>query len=501
MNIDDYRLFPLPVFVVSSKNGRIIGNNPYAMAAGFHIKASFFDMIADKSVFALFIKKGVDPLIADTTMMINGKAYNAVIKAVLTEYNGEAVYLIVLTDIREATKLSDEAMIAAITDAYRFDAKNPALDFLRITATATGAFCASLYEKKSGRYKLSDEWRTKKSICIPMLSADADTAINKEIERLKSLKHADDVVVASFKKAHGTKGMLVCFFNTKADDNNRCRIDRMATVYALVSPDLWDNNEMAVLKGLDTAEQGIAVWDKDTKGLLYENKMFREKFGTGAAKPLLSRLQSGDKLTTELSTDNEECTGKSYGITQSKTRFGRRSIVTAIVNDVTKYKQAESKLEVLAKTDILTGLNNRRAGLQILEAAYVKCKRERKPLTVCFADIDGLKSINDTYGHGVGDNMIRAVAIILKKQMDTMGEVCRLGGDEFLLILPGIKKAQAMLLTSNIKQAISRTFVSEKQSISMSFGFKEAEYNANETVYTLVNTADSDMYKEKRSKA
>jgi diguanylate cyclase (GGDEF)-like protein len=156
---------------------------------------------------------------------------------------------------------------------------------------------------------------------------------------------------------------------------------------------------------------------------------------------------------------------------------------------------------MLAKTDILTGLNNRRAGLEILESTYLRCKRQRKALTVCFADIDGLKSVNDTYGHGVGDNMIRTVAAILKKQLDGSGEVCRLGGDEFLLILAGFHKPQAVLLASRIEQAISRTFVSKSQSISMSFGFKEAEYDAKETVFTLINVADSEMYREKRNKA
>ena len=175
--------------------------------------------------------------------------------------------------------------------------------------------------------------------------------------------------------------------------------------------------------------------------------------------------------------------------------------MTTVVCDITRFKQAENKLEMLAKTDILTGLNNRRAGLEILQAAYLKCKREHTAITVCFADIDGLKHVNDTYGHGVGDNMIRAVAMILKKHVDGSGEVCRLGGDEFLLILPGVQKPQAMLLASRIQQAVSRTFVTEAQSISVSFGFKEAEFNAKESVYTLINVADSDMYREKRNKA
>ncbi len=501
MKEDDYRVFPLPVFIVSSKNGRILYSNPLAQKSGFDPGSNFYEMIEEKAVFGMFVQKGAHPLHIKTTVVIEGKAFSAKIDAALTEHHGGAVFLIVVTDMKEASLIHEDAMIAKAVGAYTVGDKNPVLEFLRITARGTGAFCASLYEKKNGRYTLCDEWRAKKSISVPMLSADVENAADQEMARLKSLKHAADGILVPYRKSQGTEGIAVCFFESAADERLRTRIERMIGVYTLLAPDSQDNNMTALIQGIEGIEQGVAVWEADTKDLLYENKAFREKFGSGSAKLLLSRLKEGESPSAGQRIHKDESTGKSYGITHTKTRHGRRTLMTTVVFDITRYKQAENKLEMLAKTDMLTGLNNRRAGLEILEAAYLSCRKQHRPITVCFADIDGLKRVNDTYGHGVGDNMIRAVAMILKKQLDGTGEVCRLGGDEFLLILPGIQKTQAMLLASRIKQAVSRTFVSEAQSISMSFGFKEAEFDPNETVYTLINVADSDMYREKRSKA
>jgi diguanylate cyclase (GGDEF)-like protein len=162
---------------------------------------------------------------------------------------------------------------------------------------------------------------------------------------------------------------------------------------------------------------------------------------------------------------------------------------------------AETKLDMMAKTDALTGLLNRRAGLEYLETAYAECKQKNLPLTVCFADIDGLKSINDTYGHGAGDTMIKSASDVLKRYADKNGEVCRLGGDEFVLILPYTNKEQALLISAQIDRDIKRCLVSGAKGISMSFGFKEAEYTAGETSDALINVADQDMYREKRNKS
>jgi diguanylate cyclase (GGDEF)-like protein len=95
---------------------------------------------------------------------------------------------------------------------------------------------------------------------------------------------------------------------------------------------------------------------------------------------------------------------------------------------------AEANLESLAKTDMLTGLNNRRMFDEALEAAINRAGRTAKPLALAYLDIDKFKAINDTYGHGVGDEVLVEFARRLKQVVRSTDTVARLAGDEFVII-------------------------------------------------------------------
>ena len=190
--------------------------------------------------------------------------------------------------------------------------------------------------------------------------------------------------------------------------------------------------------GLDELSEGIAIWDADTRKLLFENRTYRVLTGYENPRYLCNALGAGlrrgdNRMSNE---DYTDAKGRCFRVTHTWARYRGRQIVTSIMIDMTAQKQAEMQLESMAKTDALTGLANRRAGVENLRRVYADSKAAHKPLTVCFADIDGLKYINDTYGHGAGDSMIKAVADVLRNHIERIGTVCRLGGDEFVLILP-----------------------------------------------------------------
>ncbi len=501
MKFEDYQVFPLPVFVVGPGNGRILISNAPAQRLGFAQKRSFFEMLEDSGLYKSFVQRGDEIIHRETIVNIDRKPYAAVFDAVMTELDGQAVFLVTVTQMKNALLMDKNVITEQILNVYLEGDDKPEKGFLRVTAKGAGAFCASLYEKKNGRYTLVGEWREERSVFIPMLSADVENAPEKEEMRLRSVKRAADVLIVPYQKKHGTEGLAVYCFKSAAGDNYRVLLKHMAGIYALLSPDAPANAIPAVMRGLDASDRGIAVWDSGSKEILYENKAFRALFGAGYASLLTGQASKNKRPPAGQSTFQPEGSDRFYCISHTHSKYNGRPITTTVVSDVTKYKIAENRLEMLTKTDMLTGLNNRRAGLEILEAAYLRCKKEKKPLTVCFADIDGLKRVNDTYGHGVGDNMIRMAASILKKNMDGTGDICRLGGDEFLLIFPGMTKAQAEMTASRINQAVSKIFVNKSQGISISFGFKQAEYGASETVYSMINTADSEMYREKRRKA
>lgn len=497
---DQYNMFPLPVFLVSSKNARIILANDLAKEKGIHPNGDFYKMIEDKSFFSLLVKDRNKPVRKAVVLTIDKNQYHAVIDINDVEFEGQAALLMLLSEIKRASLSSEQETINQICDAYAINEKNPLFDFLRITAQNVGAFGASLYEIKNGRYTIRDEWRERRSVFVPLLSADFDRSPAQETKRLMHIKRAEDMIFVNYQKKFGKQGVVMYFFDSQIDDVVRDRIRKYIDVYKVLSLDEPENSLAAIKKGLERIEQSIGIWDAETKEMFYQNKAFRDKFGSGNARLLENLFPKDYRPGAGPILVYSDAEGKSYSMSHTKSQLGRRKLITTVICDITRFKKAENRLEMLARTDALTGLNNRRAGLDILEKAYLKCRKGGKPLTVCFADIDGLKKINDTYGHGVGDNMIRTVAGIIKNQLDGAGDVCRLGGDEFVLILPGYTKDKAMLLAAQIEKAVDQSFFNDSGAISISFGFKEAEYSADETSSTLLKVADMNMYKEKQRK-
>ncbi|HEY7120042.1 MAG TPA: response regulator [Tepidisphaeraceae bacterium] len=113
------------------------------------------------------------------------------------------------------------------------------------------------------------------------------------------------------------------------------------------------------------------------------------------------------------------------------------------------------RLQTLAITDDLTGLFNRRQAMLRLEEHWAMCDRYGKALSVLTIDIDHFKRVNDTYGHGAGDSILRGVADALRECVRTTDIVCRLGGEEFLVILPSQTAQEAEVCAQRSRQAVA----------------------------------------------
>jgi putative two-component system response regulator len=114
------------------------------------------------------------------------------------------------------------------------------------------------------------------------------------------------------------------------------------------------------------------------------------------------------------------------------------------------------KLEKLAITDELTGLYNRRQANQRLEEHWAMCDRYGRPLALVSIDIDNFKQINDRYGHSAGDTVLCGVAGLLRQAVRSNDIVCRVGGDEFLVILSGQTLQEAEICAQRCRQAVSQ---------------------------------------------
>lgn len=174
-----------------------------------------------------------------------------------------------------------------------------------------------------------------------------------------------------------------------------------------------------------------------------------------------------------------------------------------IITDITERKQAEMKLRMLATTDTLTEVLNRGFGLLLFGKQLQLAKRNKSKLSICYIDVDGLKEVNDTYGHQEGDEVLKLVGGFLKEATREIDIVCRLGGDEFLLVLPQCSIDQTLTAWGRIaqKKADFNTKGIKPYKINLSRGFAEYDPDNEKTVDQLIATADQEMYKHKHSKS
>lgn len=178
-----------------------------------------------------------------------------------------------------------------------------------------------------------------------------------------------------------------------------------------------------------------------------------------------------------------------------------RMHILLILQDVTLQKQYQREIEFLAYHDSLTRLPNRRLFTIQLEAAIETCRKEQQTFTLFLIDIDNFKSLNDTYGHQVGDELLQVTAQILQDAVKDSGEVARLGGDEFVLFL---RDAHSKQLTNQFVEQLQSTFSQHITTthpdlpISLSIGISQFPEDGMDG-QTLLHHADQDMYIAKQS--
>ena len=190
------------------------------------------------------------------------------------------------------------------------------------------------------------------------------------------------------------------------------------------------------------------------------------------------------------------------------TRFIAEAVVTpmmsdgavthfvAVIHDVTQTAAALEKEKVRTSQDELTGLACRSHILGLLHSAFMAPQKPRQVLAVLFIDLDGFKRINDSFGHHVGDCLLKAVAARLAGVVRGSDTVARLGGDEFLIFLPAVcRRKSARQIGTHIVQQLSRPFAIGQAlhhvSASVGIAFRP---DHGETAELLVIRADEAMY-------
>ena len=152
--------------------------------------------------------------------------------------------------------------------------------------------------------------------------------------------------------------------------------------------------------------------------------------------------------------------------------------------------------------DYLTGLNNRRSFEEALRDMTKRYKKKAIPFSLLVIDIDEFKQINDSYGHAVGDLVLKRVANQLCSNVKENDLLFRYGGDEFVVILPDINKDQASFVAKRLSDDLSATSfrIDEDQIIKLSISVGIGEYSSDISVEQLFHEADEAMYEKKERK-
>jgi diguanylate cyclase (GGDEF)-like protein len=164
-----------------------------------------------------------------------------------------------------------------------------------------------------------------------------------------------------------------------------------------------------------------------------------------------------------------------------------------------KNAQLVEQLQNAATTDPLTGLFNRRAMAERLSAELSRTTRHQIRTSIISIDVDRFKLVNDTLGHAAGDRLLVQISLLLKQQCRTLDAVGRMGGDEFLIILPMTTAEEAMVFVQRVQQGLGMLEVQSPEfgRPSLSIGVAEAPRHGA-TPDAILAAADAALYRAKR---
>lgn len=281
-----------------------------------------------------------------------------------------------------------------------------------------------------------------------------------------------------------------------------------------------DASQRMLCTVLDNITTPIYVSDPETSRILFANQTFVEEFqcpdaegrtcwqvlrpGQDNACPNCprNRLLVQPVGATQTHEFRHALTGRWYLCTDRLIEWvdGNTAHLQTVL-DITARKEYEARLMWSATYDPMTGVYNRESGLMLLSDMLRACALDAAPVTFCYLDVDGLKYVNDTYGHVEGDRLLTTIVEIIRCSVSSTDIFARLGGDEFMIALRGCTLDNACKVILRIKQRLEE--LTRSGGFSYGLSFSEGLYEiapGSADVDTILKHADKNMYLSKQEK-
>lgn len=418
----------------------------------------------NKSNQALFENKNQLQLILDSTVE---SIYGIDINGNCTFINASGVDILGYDDQSE---LIGENMHFQIHHSYRNGASIP-IDECSIFKALT---------KEQGTY-VNDEVFWKKD----------GTSFNVEYNSYPQLLDGEIVgAVVTFVDNTERKQMEQMIFNEK---------EQFRTTLLSVGDGVISTDDQGLIKVMNPIAEKLTGWStQEAYGkpveevLVVINEATNEILESAARQVLKSGKLIETTNYTTLISKNKTMIPIEDNVAPILDRDGNVSGVVIVIRDVTGKKEKLEKIEYLSMHDYLTGLYNR----WYMEAAMRRLdKEENLPLTIMVIDVNGLKLVNDAFGHKMGDKLLKVVSKVLKNVVRAEDILGRVGGDEFLILFPETDKIEAEKIKTRIIKALSYEKL-DSIIISVAIGYS-VKNNMDENLETIRISADNQMYKDK----
>jgi len=290
-------------------------------------------------------------------------------------------------------------------------------------------------------------------------------------ERTENLRRANAILLNYKKIIENTgEGIIITDLHGCIQEINQA----ITEMTGFSKDELLGNTPRIFKSGMHTPEFYRSLWESVNRNGKWEGEIWNRK-------------KDGTLLPLWLS------------INTLKDAEGKSTQYVAFYIDITQLKQTQEKLNNLAFYDSLTGLPNRALFMDRLEQVLSRAWRDKTRFALLYMDLDHFKDVNDGYGHQTGDELLILAAHRIKAQVREADTVCRLGGDEFTVILEEIhKSSDAALVAKKIIEALQEPFIIQDREIYIGSSVGIALYPFDgATMQELVKNADAAMYDAK----